>query len=143
VFNKVYEEKIKANSGSQYLFMRTSNQCSFDMSTRKVELFYYPEFKGSHIPTNEELQQKTAVYFTYHPDLKPQKNKPWYRSKVSPGFNHEDVDCYIIVSPKPLKEPDCSDGTVRYSSIELYNFLKRGTLLMETVENLPKRLQLV
>jgi len=75
--------------------------------------------------------------------LKPQKSEPWYCSKVSPGFNHEAVVSYFIVSPKPLKEPHCSDGTVRYSSIELYNFLKRGTLLMETADNLPKRFKLV
>jgi len=143
VFDKVYKEKVEANSESQYILIRTLNQCSFDMTTRKVEIFYYPVFKGSKIPTNEELQQKIVIYFTHHPDLKPQESKPWYRSKVSPGFNHEAVDCYIIVSPKPLKEPDYSDGTVRYSSIELYNFLKKGTLLMETAGNLPKRLKLV
>ena len=107
------------------------------MTARKVELFYYPVFKGSKIPTNEELQQKIVIYFTHHPDLKPQKGKPWYLSKVSPGFNHEVVDCNIIVLPKPLKESDCSDGTVSYSSIELYNFLKKGTLLKETAGNLP------
>ena len=137
------KKKINANLGSQYIFMRTSNQCSFDMTTRKVELFYYPVFKGSKIPTNEELQQKIAIYFTHHAHQKPHKSKSWYRSKVSPGFNHEQVDCYIIVSPKSLKEPDCSDGTARYSSIELYNSLKKGTLITETAENLPKRLRLV
>jgi len=113
------------------------------MTTRKVELFYYPVFKGSKIPTNEELLQKIVIYFTHHPDLKPQKSKPWLRSKVSRGFNHEAVDCYIIVSSKPLKEPDCSDGTARYSNIGLYNFVKKGALLMETTGNLPKRLKLV
>jgi len=87
------------------------------MTTRKVELFYYPVFQGLKVPTNEELQQKIVIYFTHHLDLNPQKSKPWYHSKVSPGFNHEAVDCYIIVSPKPLKEPDCSDGMVRNSSI--------------------------
>jgi len=143
VLNKVKEEKIEVKSGSQCIFMRTSNQGSFDTTTRKVELFYYPVFQGYQIPTNEELQQKIVIYFTHHPDLKPQKGKPWYRSKVSPGFNHEDVDCYIIVSPKPLKEPDCSDDTVRYSSIELYNSLKNGTLIKETAEYLPKRLKVV
>ena len=115
----------------------------FDMTTRRVELFYHPVSKGFKVPTNEELQQKITNYFIHHPELKPQKIEPWYRSKVSPGFNQEAVDCYIIVSPKPLKEPDCSDGTVRYSSIELYNFLKRSTLLMETAGNLPKRFKLV
>jgi len=140
VFNKLYEEKIEANSGIQYLFTRTSNQCSVDMSTRKVELFYYPVFKGSHIRTNEELRQKIAIYFTHHPDLKPQKNKPWYRSNVSPGFNHKDVDCYIIVSPKPLKEPDGSDGTVRYSSIELYNFLREVLFLWKLLKTFPRDL---
>ena len=101
MLNKVYKEKVNINLGSQYIFMRTLNQRSFDMTTRKVELFYYPVFKGSKIPTNEELQQKIVIYFAHHPDLKPQKGKPWYRSKVSRGFNHEDVDCYIIVSPNP------------------------------------------
>jgi len=113
------------------------------MTTRKVELFYYPVFKGSKIPTNEELQQKIVTYFTHHHEIKPRKSKPWYRSKVSSSFNHEAMDCYIIVSPKPLKEPDCSNGTVCYSSIELCNFLKKGTPLMETAANLPKRLKLV
>jgi len=143
VLNKVYEEKIEANLGSQHIFMRTFNQCSFNMTTRKMELCYYPVFKGSTIHTNEELQQKIVIYFTHHPELKLQESKPWYRSKVSPGFDHEAVDCYIIVSPKPLKEADYSDDTVRNSSIELYNFLKKGTLLMETAGNLSKRLKLV
>jgi len=129
--------------GSQHIFMRTLNLCLFDMTTRRVELFYYPVFKGFKVPTNEELQWKIAIYFIHHPVLKPQKSEPWYRSKVSPGFNHEAVNCYLIVSPKPLKEPDRSHSTVRYSSIELYNFLKRGTLFMETAENLPKKFKLV
>jgi len=88
------------------------------MTTRKVELFHYPVFKGSKIPT-KELQQKIIIHLTHRPELKPRESKPWYHSKVSPGFNHEAVDCYIIVSLKPLKEPNCLDGTVRYSSIEL------------------------
>jgi len=39
------------------------------MTTRKVELFYYPVFKGFKIPTIEELRRK-IVYFTHHPELK-------------------------------------------------------------------------
>jgi len=113
------------------------------MTTRRVELFYHPIFKGFKVPTNEELQRKIVIYFTHQPELKPQKSERWYCYKVSPNFNHETVDCYFIVSPKSLKEPDCSDGTDRYSSIELYNFLKRGTLLMEIADNLPKRFKLV
>jgi len=113
------------------------------MTTKKIELFYYPVLKGFKVPTNAELQRKIVIHLTHHRELKPQKSEPWYCSKISPGFNHEAVDCYLIVSPKPLKEPGCSDGTVRYSSIELYNFLKRGTLLLETAENLPKRFKLV
>jgi len=113
------------------------------MTTRKVELFYHPVFKGFKVPTKEDLQQEIVIYLMDHPELKPQKSEPWYCSKVSPSFNHEAVDCYLIVSPKPLKEPDCSEGTVRYSSIEMYNFLKRGTLLMKIAENLPKRFKLV
>jgi len=143
VFNEVEEEIAEANFGNQHIFIRILNQCLFNMTTRKVELFYYPVFKGFKVPTNEELQRKIVIYFTHHPELKPQKSEHWHRSKVSPGFSHEAVDCCIIVSRKPLKEPDCSDGTVRYSSIELYNFLKRGTLLMETAGNLPKRFKLV
>ena len=73
----MFEEKIEANPGSQYIIMRTLNQCPFDMATRKVELNYYPVFKGSQIPTSEELQQKIDIYFTHHPDLKPQKGKPF------------------------------------------------------------------
>jgi len=60
-----------------------------------------------------------------------------------PGFNHEWVDCYFIVAPKWLKEPSSSDGKIRYSSIELYNILKRGTLLMENADYLCKRFKLV
>jgi len=51
----MYKEKIEANSGSQHIFVRTLKHCSSEMTTRKVELFYYPVFKGSKIPTNEEL----------------------------------------------------------------------------------------
>jgi len=49
----------------------------------------------------------------------------------------------MIVSPTSLKEPGCSDGTVRYLSIELYNFIKKGTRIMATAENLFKSLKLV
>ena len=48
------------------------------------------------------------------------------------------MECYFIVSPQPLIEPESSDGTVRHSSIELYNLFKRGTLLLSNVENVPK-----
>jgi len=37
---KVYEEKVEANWRSHHIFMRTLNQCPFDMTTRKVELFF-------------------------------------------------------------------------------------------------------
>jgi len=143
VFDKVNEEIIKANFESQHILLRTSIRCLFNMNTRRVELFYHPVFKSFKAPINEELQRKIVIYLTHHPELKPQKSEPWYWSEVSPGFNRATVDYYLIVSPKPLKEPDCSDGTVRYSSIELYNFLKRVTLLMETADNLPKRFKLV
>jgi len=113
------------------------------MTTRKVELFYYPVFKGYKVPTKEELRRKIVNYLIHHPELKPQESEPWYCSKVSPGYNHETVNCYLIVSTKPLKGSDSSDGTNRYSSIELYNFLKRDTLLLETAGNLPKRFKLV
>jgi len=41
------------------------------MTTRKVELCYYPVFNGGFkVPTNEELQRKIVVYFTHHLELK-------------------------------------------------------------------------
>jgi len=48
------------------------------MTTRKVELFYHPVFKGFKVPTKEELQQEIVIYLTDHPELKPQKSEPWY-----------------------------------------------------------------
>ena len=115
--NNVYKEKIEANSESQYIFVRTLKHCSPEMTTRKVELFFYPVFKGFKVPTIEELQLKIVVYFTHHSELKSQTSEPWYCSKVSPGFNHEAVECYFIVSPQPLKESDSSGSTIRFSSM--------------------------
>jgi len=114
MFNKVYEATVEANPGSQYIFARILKHRSFDLTTRKVELFYCPVFKGFKVPTNEELQRKIVIYFTHHPEQKPQESEPWHCSKVSPGFNHNTVECYFIVSPQPLKEPESSDGTVRH-----------------------------
>jgi len=71
------------------------------MNARRIELFYYPFFKGLKIPTKEELQHKITNYFIHHPELRPQQPDPWYYSKVSPGFKHETVDCYFIVAPQP------------------------------------------
>jgi len=113
------------------------------MHARRIELFYYPVFKGFKIPTKKELQQKIANYLTHHPELRPHQKEPWHCSRVSPGFNQEAVDCYFIVAPQPLKEPERTDGMVCFSSIELYNFLKRRTLFLETTGNLPTRLKLV
>jgi len=123
--------------------VRTSKHYSPEMTTRKVKLFYYPVFKGFKVPTIEELQLKIVVYFTHHSELKPQTSELWYCSKVSPGFNHEAVECYFIVSPQPLKESDSSGSTIRFSSMELYNFLMRGTLLLANDENRPKNFNLV
>jgi len=113
------------------------------MNARRIELFYYPAFKGFKMPTEEELQRKITSYLTHHSELRPQLNDPWYCFKVSPGFNHETVDCYFIVASQPLKEPEHKGGMVRYSSIELYNFLKRGTILLETSGKLPKKFKLM
>ena len=71
------------------------------------------------MPTKEELRQGIVNYLIHHPELRPQQHDPWYCSKASPGFNHETVDCYFIVAPQPLKEPEHISGMVRYSSIEL------------------------
>jgi len=98
---------------------------------------------GFKVPTNEELQRKIVVYFTHHPELKPQESEPWYCSKVSPGFNHETIDYYFIVTPQPSKKPEHVSGMVRYVIIELYNFLKRGTILLETSGKLHKKFKLV
>ena len=95
------------------------------------------------MPTKEELQRMISSYLIHYPELRPQQHNPWYCSKVSPGFNHETVDCYIIVAPQPLKEPEHKGGMVRYSSIELYNLLKRGTILLETSGKLHKKFKLV
>jgi len=46
------------------------------MTTRQVELFYYPVFKGFKEPTNEALVQKIANYFKHHPELSSQKMRP-------------------------------------------------------------------
>ena len=113
------------------------------MNAGRIELFSYPVFKGFKISTKEELQQKITNYLIHHPELKPQQHDPWYCSKVSPGFNHETVDCYFIVAPQPFKEPEHIGCMVHYSSIELYNFLKRGTILLETSGKLPKKFKLV
>ena len=143
MFKKVYEEKVEANPESQYIFVRILKHRLFEMTTRKVELFYYPVFKVFKVPTNEEFQRKIVIYFTHHPELKPRESEPWHYSEVSPGFNHETVECYFIISTQPLKEPESSDGTVQHSSIELYNLLKRGTLLLSNVDNVPKSFKLV
>jgi len=58
---KAYEEKVEAKWRSHHIFMRTLNQCPFDMTTRKVELFFHPVFKGFKVPTNEELHQKIVI----------------------------------------------------------------------------------
>ena len=116
---------------------------SSNMNARRIELLYYPVFKGLKLSTKEELQRMITSYLIHHPELRPQKHDPWYCSKVSPGFNHETVDCYFIVAPQPLKELEHISGMVRYSSIELYSFLKRGTILLETSGKLPKKFKLV
>jgi len=59
----VYEENAEANARSHHILTRTLKQCLIDMTTRKVELFYYPVFKGSKEPTKEELQLKIVNYF--------------------------------------------------------------------------------
>jgi len=55
--------------------------------------------------TKEELQRIITSNLIHHPELRSQQDDPWYCSKVSPGFKHETVDCYFIVTPQPLKEP--------------------------------------
>jgi len=114
-----------------------------NMNARRIELFYYPVFTGFKTPTKKELQQKITNYLIHHPELRPQQHDPWYCSKISPGFNHETVDCYFIVAPQPLKEPEHIGGMVRYSNVELFYFLNRGTLLLETSGKILKRFNLV
>jgi len=52
------------------------------MNARRIELFYYPVFKGLKMPTKAELQQTITNYLIYHPELRPQQHGPWYCSKV-------------------------------------------------------------
>ena len=88
---------------------------SSEMTVRPVELFYYPVFKGFKVTTNEEVQWKMVTYPVHHPELKPHMTEPCYCSEISPGFKRETVDCYLIVSSKPLRGSDCSNQKVRYS----------------------------
>ena len=113
MIDELHEENVEANARSHHIFTKILKQCLFDMTTRKVELFYHPVFKGSKEPTKEELQLTMVNYFIHHPELKPQNSESWYCSKVSPSFNYETMDCYLIVSPKPLKKSDCTEGTIR------------------------------
>jgi len=53
------------------------------MTTRKVELFYCPVFKGSKVPTTEELRRKIIDYFIHHSELKPQNSEPWYFQSIT------------------------------------------------------------
>jgi len=143
VVDKVHDETVEVGARNHHTLWNILKQCLLDTITRKVELFYCLVFKGSKVPTTEELRRKIINYFIHHPELKPQNSEPWYCSKISPGFNHETMDCYLILSPKPLKKSDCSDCTIRYSSIELYNFFKKGAPIPETTGNPPKRFKLV
>jgi len=100
------------------------------MNRRKIKLFHHPVFKGSKEPTQEEMQRKVTTYLTHQSEIKLQKEETWSCFKISPGFTHSSVECYLIVSPKLLKEPEGSEDTTRYSNIELYDFLKKGILLI-------------
>jgi len=40
------------------------------------------------------------------------------------------MECYLIVSPKLLKEPEDSKDTIYYSNKELFDYIKKGTLLI-------------
>ena len=100
------------------------------MNARKIELFYHPVSKGSKEPTQKEVERKVTTYLTHHSKFKPQKEEAWSCLKISLGFTHASVECCLIVSPKLLKEPEGSEDTIRYSNIELYDFLKKGILLI-------------
>jgi len=76
------KKTLKQTREAITFFTKTLKQCLFDMTTSKVELFYYPVFKGSKAPTKEKLQRKIINYFIHHPELKPQNSEPWYCSKI-------------------------------------------------------------
>jgi len=40
------------------------------------------------------------------------------------------VECYLILSPKLLREPVGSKATIYYSNEELYDYIKTGILLI-------------
>jgi len=100
------------------------------MKTRKIKVFYHPVLKGAREPTQEEIQRKVTTYLTRHPEFKPQKTENWSCFKISPGFIHTFVECYLIVSPKPLKESEGLENTIYYSDKELYDYIKDGILLI-------------
>jgi len=56
------------------------------MNGRRIELFYYPVFKGFKIPTKEDLQQKIANYLTHHPELRPHQKEPWHCTRSFTWF---------------------------------------------------------
>jgi len=132
---------VSKQSWNSVYYWNTELDCFSEMNTRKVGLLYCTVFKGFKVHANKAVQWKIAIYITHHSELKLQKSEPWYCSEVSPGFNHEAVDYYLIVSPKPLKEPICSHDTIRYSSLALHNFLKKGTLFMEIADDLPQKIK--
>jgi len=99
------------------------------MNARKIKLFYHPVLKGAREPTQEEIQQKVRDYLKLHPELKPQKTERWSCFKISPGFTHGSLECYLIVSPKQLKEPEGSKDTIYYSNEELHDYIEKGILI--------------
>jgi len=68
-------------------------------------------------------------YLTRIPEIKLRKSTLWYFSTVWSGFNSEMIERYIFETPERLKGFRHTDGLIRYSGIELYNYLKRGIKL--------------
>jgi len=99
------------------------------MNTNRLELFYYPIYKGFRIPPGKELQGMIIDYLTRHPEIKLRKSTFWYFSTVWSGFNSEAIEYYIFMTPERLKGFRDTDGLIGYLGIELYNYLKGGTKL--------------
>ena len=142
MIDKVHEETVEASARGHHTLWKFWNNDYSIWLQEKWNYFTVQYSRGQKYPQLKNYDERllTILYTILNSNL---RTANLGTSKVSPGFNHETMDCYLIVSPKPLKKSDCSSGTIRYSSIELYNFLMRGTLLPETAGNSPKRFKLV
>jgi len=140
--DKIYEETVEANAIGHHTLWKFWNNDYLIWLQEKWNYFTvlysrvhkYPQLK------NYDERLLTTLYIVLNSNLRTANlgTVPKY-----PLVSIMKLWSYLIVSPKPLKKSDYSAGTICYSSIELYNFRKRGSLLPETTGNSPKRFKLV